>query len=135
MKKLVFYRCRLCGNIVCAVENSGVIPYCCGSQMEKLKANTVDAAFEKHVPVITKDGMKVTVKVGETEHPMTESHYIKWIFLVTCCGTYAKKLEPEEKPEAVFCVCEKEKPLAAYEYCSIHGLWLYETDDNKEGGV
>ena len=36
---------------------------------KELTANTVDAAFEKHVPVIEQCGDTVTVKVGSVEHP------------------------------------------------------------------
>ena len=44
---------------------------------KELTANTVDAAFEKHVPVIEQSGDTVTVKVGSVEHPMLDAHYIQ----------------------------------------------------------
>ena len=50
--------------------------------MQELVADTVDAAKEKHVPVIIKDGNKVTVKVGEVPHPMTKEHYILFVELL-----------------------------------------------------
>ena len=89
---------------------------------EELVANTVDAAQEKHVPVIEVSGDTVTVKVGSVEHPSLDAHYIEWIVLVTEGGFQMKWLKPGMKPEAVFKVTDK--PVAAYEYCNLHGLWM-----------
>ena len=88
---------------------------------EELTANTNDGALEKHVPVVTQDGELVTVKVGSVEHPSLEAQYIEWIVLVTEGGFQMKWLKPGMKPEAVFRTVEK--PVAAYEYCNLHGLW------------
>lgn len=88
---------------------------------KELTANTVDAAFEKHVPVIEENGDTVTVKVGSVEHPSMMEHYIEWIVLVTESGIQMKWLKPGMKPEAIFKV--NEKVVAAYEYCNLHGLW------------
>ena len=63
------------------VENKGVPVMCCGQKMTEMVANTTDAAQEKHVPVVEKDGDKVKVTVGSVEHPMAEEHYIEWICL------------------------------------------------------
>ena len=87
----------------------------------ELVANTVDAAQEKHVPIITISGDIVTVKVGSVEHPSLEAHYIEWIVLVTETGMQMKWLKPGMKPEAVFKATDK--PVAAYEFCNLHGLW------------
>ena len=43
--------------------------------LKNLKANTTDAAVEKHVPVVTQDGNKVSVAVSSVEHPMLPEHY------------------------------------------------------------
>ncbi len=74
MKK--YLKCPICGKIVEVIEESGVPIMCCGKPMGKLVANTSDGAVEKHVPVVTKNDMIVTVSVGSTLHPMTEEHYI-----------------------------------------------------------
>ena len=68
----------------------------------ELIANTVDAAQEKHVPVITVDEDTVTVKIGSIEHPSLDAHYIEWIIFVTETGFQMKWLKPGMKPEAVF---------------------------------
>ena len=56
-----FYRCRYCGNVIEKVVDSKVPVVCCGEKMEELVANTVEASVEKHLPVVTVDGDKVTV--------------------------------------------------------------------------
>ena len=53
---------------------------------KELTANTVDAAFEKHVPVIEQNGDTVMVKVGSVEHPSMPEHYIEWILPDTEMG-------------------------------------------------
>ncbi|MCR5177583.1 MAG: desulfoferrodoxin Dfx [Lachnospiraceae bacterium] len=88
---------------------------------EEVAANTTDGAHEKHVPVVEVDGKTVTVKVGSVEHPSLDAHYIEWILLETAGGMQMRWLKPGMKPEAVFLV--KDKPVAAYEYCNLHGLW------------
>lgn len=91
---------------------------------EELVANTVDAAQEKHVPVITINGDTVTIKVGSVEHPSLDAHYIEFIVLVTEFGMQMKWLKPGMKPEAVFILAPGEKTVVAYEYCNLHGLWM-----------
>ena len=54
--------------------------------LKEVSANTTDAAVEKHVPVVTVDGDKVTVAVGSVEHPMQEEHFITFIALETRKG-------------------------------------------------
>lgn len=80
----------------------------------ELIANTVDAAQEKDVPVITINGDEVKVEVGSVEHPSLEAHYIEFILLLTEGGMQLKWLKPGMKPEAVFKVTDK--PVAAFEY-------------------
>ncbi len=117
-----FYICKHCGNIIGMVYSSGVPIVCCGEDMAELKANTVDASQEKHVPVVTVSGNQVTVKIGSAAHPMLAEHYIMWVYLQTEKGGQRKCLKPGEAPEAVFTLID-DKPVAAYEYCNLHGLW------------
>jgi superoxide reductase len=122
-----FYKCNVCGNFFGVIEDAGVVPECCGTPMEELKANTTDAAQEKHVPVIERDGNKVTVKVGSVPHPMQDDHYITWIMVTNKSGTTEREaLKPGDQPEAVFYINEDEGPITAYEYCNLHGLWAAE---------
>jgi superoxide reductase len=121
-----FYRCKTCNNLLGAINDSGVTPVCCGQRMEILIANTTDAATEKHVPVITRDGNRVVVKVGSVAHPMTEEHMIQWIILTQGSVTKRVVLAPGAATEAVFTMDDAKAPVRAYEYCNLHGLWSAE---------
>ena len=88
----------------------------------EITPNTVDAAFEKHVPVIEHTGDSVTVKVGSVAHPTLDEHYITFIVLETATGYQKHDLKPGDVPEAHFAVTEP--VIAAYEHCNLHGLWM-----------
>lgn len=117
------YRSKKCGNMVFMMHDGGGDLACCGEPMEELIANTTDAAKEKHVPVITKEGSIVTVTVGSVLHPMLPEHYIEWIVLETKMGMQKVDLKPGMKPIAQFALVEGDEVVAAYEYCNLHGLW------------
>ena len=97
MAEVKFYRCNHCGNIVAVVRDGGVTPSCCGEPMELLVAGSTDAAAEKHVPVVARDGNHIVVSVGAVAHPMTEEHYM----FGACCSEGG----------------------TVYAYCNLHGLW------------
>jgi superoxide reductase len=120
-----FYKCKHCGNIVGMIHSSGAPLTCCGERMEELVPNTVDAAKEKHVPVVTVEGNKVVVEVGSVAHPMLEEHFIQWIYLQTKNGGQRKCLAPGQEPKATFAL-EDDEVVAVYEYCNLHGLWKTE---------
>lgn len=105
------------------LKSSACGTMCCGEEMQELKANTTDAAVEKHVPVIKKNGNSVEVKVGSVAHPMEEKHYIEWIALETKNSSQLKMLNPGEEPKAVFALTDGDEIVSAYAYCNLHGLW------------
>ena len=85
-----------------------------------IKENDVDAAFEKHVPQMLKNGNQVEVFVN---HVMEEDHYIEWI-----CVDYGREqilhhFHPGEEPKIVVSYQENMK---AYSYCNKHSLWMSE---------
>lgn len=117
-----FFVCEHCGNLVGVIHDSKVPMMCCGQKMTELIPGSVDAAQEKHVPVIQVEGDKVTVSVGSAAHPMLAEHFIGWIYLQTDKGGHRKALNPGDEPKAVYALVD-EKPIAAYAYCNLHGLW------------
>jgi superoxide reductase len=124
-----FYRCNHCGNLITPLLDAGVTPLCCGEPMEILTANSVDAASEKHVPVITRNEdkkHKVHVEVGSAPHPMTPEHYIQWIALEVEGKVQFALLTPDSEPKSTFAVKDNSVPITAYEYCNLHGLWKAE---------
>ena len=120
-EKLQVYKCEACGNIVEVLHGGGGELVCCGEPMKLLVENTVDAAKEKHVPVIEKVDGGVKVKVGSVAHPMEESHYIEWVEIIADGEAYRQFLNPGEAPEATFCI--EAEQVTAREYCNLHGLW------------
>jgi superoxide reductase len=120
-ERLEVYKCELCGNIVEVLHGGAGELVCCGQPMVHLVENTVDAAKEKHVPVIEKVAGGVKVKVGSVPHPMEEKHYIEWIELLVNGKAERQFLKPGQAPEAVFKV--EQKNVTAREYCNLHGLW------------
>jgi superoxide reductase len=118
------YKCEVCGNIVELVHAGVGELVCCGQPMKLMKENTVDAAQEKHVPVIEKTANGVKVRVGSVAHPMEEKHYIEWVEIIADGKSYKKFLKPGDAPEAEFCV--NAGKITAREYCNLHGLWKAE---------
>jgi superoxide reductase len=123
-----FYICEHCGNLIGMINDAGVPMMCCGKKMTKLEPGTVEASAEKHIPVITVNGNTVTVTVGEVAHPMTAEHSILWVYLQTDKGGQRKCLEVGAEPTVTFALAD-EKPLAAYAYCNLHGLWMAEVTE------
>jgi len=121
-----FYRCPECGNIAVKPFNSGAPLVCCGKKMEEVAANSVDAAVEKHVPVITVEGSHVLVEVGAVAHPMTAEHYIAFICLVSEKGYQFAELSPDDEPKAAFALADGDAAVKAYAFCNLHGLWSAE---------
>ena len=125
MSSARFYVCEKCGNLVGMINASGVPMVCCGQKMTALEAGVVEASREKHIPVASVDGQVVTVVVGSVEHPMAEEHSILWVYLETDKGGQRKCLEVGKAPVVNFALSD-EKPIAAYAYCNLHGLWKAE---------
>ncbi len=123
MEKMQVYRCDICGNIVEILHVGKGELVCCGEPMKQLVENTVDAAYEKHVPVLEKTSQGYLVKVGSAPHPMEEKHYIEWVELIVDGKIMRKFLQPGDSPEAQFCVEEAADQVFAREYCNLHGLW------------
>lgn len=120
---MYFYKCNHCGKIVMLLDDKKIPTICCGEPMVELKANEVDAAVEKHVPVIEEKDNVVEVRVGEVTHPMSEEHYIPMIVLHTDQGYKVKHLYPGDAPKATFAILDNEIVFSAYAYCNLHGLW------------
>lgn len=120
-QQLEVYKCDICGNIVEVLHGGDGELVCCNEPMKLMKENVVDAAKEKHVPVIEKTANGVKVKVGSVAHPMEEKHHIEWIEIIADGKAYRQFLKPGQVPEATFEI--KAATISAREYCNLHGLW------------
>lgn len=121
-KKNEVYFCTICKAMTEVINGGGGTLVCCNQSMELLKENSVDAATEKHIPVVENIDGKVNVKVGSVPHPMEEAHFIQWIEIITADGIVSRKdLKPGESPEAAFKIDGEIESVR--EYCNLHGLW------------
>lgn len=119
--QLDIFKCDKCSNIVELLHAGGGALFCCNAPMVPLVENTVDAAKEKHVPIIEKTDSGYVVNVGAVDHPMTEEHLIMWIELVADGVVHRKFLAPGDAPRATFDV--KADKVTARELCNLHGVW------------
>lgn len=97
---------------------------CCGEKLTAVKVGSVDAAKEKHVPVVEVNGNTVKVKVGAVEHPMSDEHHIAWVCLKSEKGLQFKELPVNGKPDVEFALTDGDKFIEAYEFCNLHGVWM-----------
>ena len=120
MRELVLKKCIKCGAIIkvindCNCNDCGI--KCCNEDMKVVKSNSVDAAFEKHVPTFEVKGSKLIVSVN---HVMEEEHFIEWICLVTDDKEEYRYFTSKEK---AICEFENVHSGTLYSYCNKHGLW------------
>lgn len=120
-KKNEVYKCPLCGNIIEVLHTGAGELVCCGQPMDLMAENTMDAAQEKHVPVVEKTDNGYKVSVGSVAHPMEDKHWIEWIELVADGTVYRKTLNPGDAPEATFCI--EATDVTGRAYCNLHGHW------------
>lgn len=111
MKKIHFYVCPVCGNIVTSV-GQGTFS-CCGLNLLEQEAESCDEEHEIQVETVDNE-YYVTIK-----HPMSKSHYISFIAYVTSGETGMVKLYPEQDIAVRF---RKRGHGILYAYCNRHGL-------------
>jgi superoxide reductase len=116
------YKCNICGNVVQVVHTGVGALVCCEQPMVLLEEHVEDQGFEKHLPSISFEEDKLIVTIGETEHPMTEEHYIEWIEYIVDQEVHRVYLNPEDEPKAIFELNESPNYIVRA-YCNIHGLW------------
>lgn len=115
------YKCEICGNITEVLHAAGGQLICCGQVMTLQAENTVEAATEKHIPVLEKIENGFRVSVGIVAHPMTAEHYIEWIEVLADNKLYRKNLKLGEEPSAEFFI--EADNIVARAYCNLHGHW------------
>ncbi len=121
-ESLQVYKCELCGNIVEVLHGGEGELVCCGQPMVFLKENTVDAAKEKHVPVIEKidGGVQGQGRQCGASHGGEAFHRMGRNRSPTARPTESS-LRPGQAPEATFEM--NATTVTAREYCNLHGLW------------
>ena len=120
MIDLIIKKCTHCGALIKVINDcncSDCEIMCCNEKMEKIVANSTDAAFEKHIPVYEIKNDKLIVRVN---HVMDIDHFIEWICLVKDEKEEYVYFNPGKEATAIF---ENSKGTL-YSYCNKHGLWM-----------
>ena len=112
MKKIKFYVCPICGNVITAMGESLIS--CCGITLPPLEAEQPD---ESHALTIqpVEDEYYVTL-----EHEMSKQHYISFLAGVSDNGIQLVKFYPEGNAQARL---KKSGMRVFYYYCNRHGLF------------
>lgn len=112
MKRMEFYCCPTCGNIVTATATAQI--GCCGRALQPLKAAQADELHQVEMQEVD----------GETyltfSHPMTKEHYIQFVALVGFDRVQVIRLYPEQGGEVRLPRVARAK---VYLYCTEHGFF------------
>ncbi len=87
MKKLKFYVCPACGNLLAATAEAAVS--CCGKKLAPLTPVKVEGAERLSVELIDNEYFV------SSPHPMTKEHFISFVALVTGDSMVLRKQYPE----------------------------------------
>ena len=118
-----FFKCNDCDDVVLQLFDSHAVGETCKANKTEITVGTVDAAYEKHVPHITKEGDIIKVQIGEVEHPMIPEHYIVFVVAEKENGFELINLKPGDRPYVEF---DAEGVKAVYEFCNLHCIWKAE---------
>ncbi len=114
MKKVVFYTCPICGNVI---QSTGeAVISCCGVTLPPLEAE-LDCSDGAHTINLEQIEDEYFVSLN---HPMTKEHYISFLAAVSDNGIQFVKLYPESNAEARFKMSRVRFILA---HCNHHGLF------------
>lgn len=112
MKKMKFYVCPDCGNLMTSMSDLSVS--CCGRQRHALTPQKATAEEMLKIQIVDND------YVISSEHEMIKTHYITFVALVTSDTVMVKKLYPEWDLQVHIPVFAHGRLLW---YCNQHGLF------------
>lgn len=112
MKKVAFYVCPVCGNVIQATGNGSYS--CCGILLPELEVEDANPDHDIKVEIVDSE-YYVSVK-----HEMSKGHYISFLAYVTSNQVQLIKLYPEQCAEGRF---TKRGHGILYAYCNRHGLY------------
>ena len=115
MKRLKFYVCPNCSNVITATGEAEVS--CCGRKLNALLAKPSDEKHYLNVETI-EDDYYITFS-----HEMTKEHYLNFIAYVSYDKVLLVRLYPEQGGEVRFPILRQGK---LYFGCNKHGLWVNE---------
>ncbi len=112
MKKIQFYVCPICGNIITALGEGHFS--CCGITLPKQEDEPLD---EKHLIFVETIDNEYSVTM---QHSMSKEHYVSFIAYITSDSVEMIKLYPEQDISVRF---RKKGHGVLYAYCNKHGLF------------
>lgn len=112
MKKMHFYVCPVCGNMITAMTETGIS--CCGKKLQPLQPHKADENQKLNVARIEND-FYITAN-----HPMEREHYIPFVALLTSDTLMLRKLYPEWELQVRIPIFSHGRLLW---YCNRHGLF------------
>lgn len=112
LRRMGFYVCPVCGNVITAVGKGSFS--CCGIPLPVQEAQPEDNAHTITVEPV-EDEICVTIA-----HPMTKSHYISFVAWVSNDRAELVKLYPEQDITVRF---KKRGHGTVYAYCNRDGLF------------
>ena len=112
MKKIRFYTCSTCGNVLLGTGEADIS--CCGRKLSSLPVEKDDGAHSMTVEEIETDYF-ITIN-----HDMTKTHYISFVAYLNYDSVLLKKLYPEQNAEFRIPQMHGEK---LFIYCNTHGLF------------
>lgn len=111
MKKIQFYVCPECGNII--TSTGAVSISCCGRKLESLEANKADGIHTLKVEPVEDEWFI------STDHDMTKEHYISFVTFATGDKVLMVKQYPEW---GIHLRIKKYGHGKLFSYCTKHGL-------------
>ena len=112
MKKVHFYVCPVCGNVISSVGRGSFS--CCGITLPEQEAEPEGGSHSVQVETVDQEYFV------STSHPMTKEHFISFVAYVTSGSIELVKLYPEQNVEVRF---RKKGHGILYMYCNRHGLF------------
>ena len=117
MKRIKFYACPNCGNIINSTGDGDFS--CCGRKLEALVPKVMDENHSINIEEVEND------YYVEINHEMTKDHFISFVAYVTYDRVLLIKLYPEQSPTVRFPrLCGKFERGKFYMYCNQHGLLM-----------
>lgn len=112
IKKLQFYVCPNCGNVITAMTDTTIT--CCGKKLKAMQPKKPDEGEQLSIEIIDNDYFI------SSEHEMVREHYISFVALLTSDSIFLRKQYPEWNLQVRI-------PSFAHGlllwYCTKHGLF------------
>ena len=112
MKKMHFFVCPICGNVITSVGLGSFS--CCGVTLPGEEPQSCDKEHEIHLEEVDLEYHLFL------DHPMEKKHYVSFVAYVTAESVEVVKLYPEQDSSVRF---RKKGHGLLYIYCNRHGMF------------